>query len=100
MYGTVFRMKAKPGKEAALVESFRKWEKERKPKVPGAVASFVLKSDKGSGEFLGVAVFADKASYTANAQDPEQDKWYRQLRALLQYDPEWNDGEYVIAMTA
>ena len=95
MYGTMFRIKIKSGKEPELLTAFEKWERELKPKFPGAVASLLLKSDKVAGEFLGVAVFRDKMSYTANVKDPEQDKWYRQMRLLLQSDPEWNDGEYV-----
>ena len=97
MYGTIFRMKVKSGKEREVVAAFEKWERERKPKVAGAVASLLLKLDKVPGEFLGVAVFKDKESYTANAKDSEQDKWYGQLRLLLQSDPEWNDGEYVFS---
>ena len=30
-----------------------------------------------------------------NGRDPEEDRWYRQLRALLEADPEWEDGEIV-----
>ena len=97
MYGSIFRMKVISGKERELLAIFQKWERERQPKVAGVVASFVLKSDKAAGEFWGVAVFKDKKSYTANAKDPEQDKWYGQLRQLLQSDPEWNDGDYIFA---
>jgi hypothetical protein len=97
MYGTIFRMKVKTGKESELLSMFQMWERERKPKVAGAIGSLVLKSDRVAGEFLGVAVFKDKKSYAANAKDPEQDKWYRQLRLLLQSDPEWNDGEYIFS---
>ncbi len=100
MYGTIFTMKVKRGKDAELIESFKKWDRERKPKVRGAVASFLLKSDKGAGQYFGVAVFKDKDSYRANAEDPEQDKWYRQLRELLQADPEWHDGEYLYSIIA
>ena len=88
-------MKVISGKERELIQSFQSWEKERKPRVPGVMASLVLQSDRSNGEFIGVAVFKDKASYTANAKDPEQDKWYTQMRSYLQSDPEWNDGEYV-----
>jgi hypothetical protein len=95
MYGTIFRMKVISGKERELLAIFEKWERERQPKVAGAIASLVLKSDKVPGEFWGVAVFKDKKTYAANAKDPEQDKWYRQLRLLLQSDPEWNDGDYI-----
>ena len=48
-------------------------------------------------ELILVAVFRDRESYRANADDPEQDKWYRQLREHLQADPEWTDGEVVFA---
>jgi quinol monooxygenase YgiN len=97
MYGTIFGMEIKPGKEQELIAAFDKWERERKPKIAGAIASLVLKSDKVPGEFFGIAVFKDKESYVANARDPEQDKWYRQMRLLLKSDPEWNDGEYIFA---
>ena len=100
MYGTIFRMKVKPGKRRELLAAFEKWEKERKPKVSGVIASLVLKTDKAPDEFFGVAVFTDKASYTANANDPAQDKWYKQMRSLLQSDPEWNDGEYILTKLA
>ena len=100
MYGTIFRMKVKSGKERELLAAFEKWERELNPKFPEAIASLLLESDGVPGEFLGVAVFKDKESYTANAKDPDQDKWYRQMRLLLQSDPEWNDGEYVFGKLA
>jgi hypothetical protein len=40
-------------------------------------------------------VFKDKATYDANADDPAQDRWFQSLRALLEADLEWEDGEYV-----
>ena len=33
MYGTIFRMKVKPGLEQRVVETLDEWERERKPKV-------------------------------------------------------------------
>ena len=95
MYGTIFPMKVKPGQEQRVVDVFQEWETERRPKVEGVVAGFLFKPDKKPGELVGVAVFKDRASYMANANDPDQDKWYRKLRELLQADPAWEDGEYV-----
>ena len=54
-----------------------------------------MKPDASTGELIGVAVFRDKAFYLANADDPEQGKWYGKLRELLEADPVWEDGEYV-----
>ena len=95
MYGSIFRMKPRPGQEASVVEEFERWERDRKPKAKGAIAGLVMRPDRRPGELIGVAVFEDKASYQANADDPEQERWYFKLRELLEDDPEWEDGEYV-----
>ena len=95
MYGSIFRMKVKSGQEQKLIDLWKEWDEEQRPKIKGSVAGFIMKPDKKSGELIGVAVFQDKASYKANADRPEQDKWYRKLREHLQADPEWEDGEYI-----
>ena len=97
MYGSIFSLKFKAGQERKLLDMFQQWEKERKPKAKGSVMSLVLRPDDRPGELVGVAVFKDKASYTANANDPEQDRWYREMRKLLLADPKWQDGEYIVA---
>jgi hypothetical protein len=38
--------------------------------------------------------FTSKESYLANANSPEQDAFYRRLRACLEADPEWIDGSF------
>ena len=78
MYGSIFRMKPRQGQEESVAEEFERWERDRKPKVKGAIAGLVMRPDRRPGELIGVAVFEDKASYRANADDPE-----------------WEDGEYV-----
>ncbi len=57
MYGSIFRMKVKRGQEQKVVDIFREWDREHRPRVKGAVAGFVLKPDKKTGELVGVAVF-------------------------------------------
>ena len=96
MYGTIFHMKVKPGQDQTVVELFEVWNNERKPAVDGAIAGYLMKPDEKTGEFIGVAIFRDKASYTANATDPEQDRWFSRLREALLEDPQWQDGEYVV----
>jgi len=95
MFGTVARMHSKTGHEQAMLELQREWDETRKPKVDGAVASFVFRSDQDPDEFTIVAVFRDRAAYEANARDPEQDAWYQKLRSHLTEDPQWSDGEIV-----
>lgn len=99
MYGTVARMRALPGHEQQLVTMQKDWDEKRRPKVDGAIASYVFKSDADPDEYTLVAVFRDRAAYQSNASDPEQDAWFRQMRSHLAADPEWRDGEIIASAT-
>jgi hypothetical protein len=92
MYGTIARMRPMAGKLPELEAFIDAWNRERKPAVPGAISSYILIPDDNPAEVLAVAIFADKESYVANADDPEQDRWYRRMRDLLVGDPIWQDG--------
>ena len=96
MYGTVYRMQPKSGKEQDVIRIMEEWNRARRPKVKGALGGYVYKLDKGG--MMGVVVFESKEAYFANAEDPDQDQWYRRFRDLLEADPEWNDGEIVLAL--
>jgi quinol monooxygenase YgiN len=93
MYGTVARMRPKAGHEQALIDFSREWNRERKPKVKGAVGAYVLRPDNKPNELILMAIFEDRQTYRANADDPEQDRWYRRMREHLEADPAWEDGE-------
>ena len=99
MFGSMFRMRPKAGEEQAVEKVFRRWADERRPKVAGAVASYVLKPRNRPGELLGMAVFDTEENYIKNANDPEQDRWYRELRSHLEADPEWNDGDIILSLS-
>ena len=93
MYGTVALLKPKAGQEQALAAMLEKWWTERQPKARGAIASTLHRNESNPAELIMTAVFESKESYDANAGDPAQDKWYQELRALLDGDPRWLDGE-------
>ena len=97
MYGTIFRMKVKGGQEQRVIQIFEEWNTQQKPVVKGAIGGLVMKPDGSSNELIGVAIFEDKQSYVANADNPGQQQWYAKLRDALEADPEWEDGEYVAA---
>ena len=97
MYGTIFRLQPKAGRDADVVTLMQEWNRQRGATVPGAQATYLLRSERRPGELIGVAVFADEPTYRANAAAPEQDAWYRRLRAVLAADPVWEDGEYLMA---
>jgi hypothetical protein len=91
MYGTIARLKVKPG----ALDKISNMEDERHPE--GYVGTFVYQSDKDPNEIWMAVLFEDKTSYHANANDPTQDQEYQEFRKLLNADPEWHDGEIVYA---
>jgi hypothetical protein len=90
MYGTVARLRAKPGTQAEIAALARETQG---VKIPGMVADYVYQLDNAAHEYYMAVVFETKAAYVANANSPEQDARYQRLRALLVVDPEWYDGE-------
>ena len=93
MYGTVARMKVKPGKLDDFTKLTADAVNTRRPN--GYLGEIIYKMDNNPNEVIMAVFFADKASYQANANDPEMNKQYEQYRALLDADPEWNDGEVI-----
>jgi hypothetical protein len=98
MFGSIFNMKPRPGQEANIAAHFRRWERERRPAAGGTVGGYIFRPKSVHGELVGVAVFDSEDSYRRNADDPEQDLWYRELREMLECDPEWNDGDVLVAL--
>ncbi|HLH71290.1 MAG TPA: antibiotic biosynthesis monooxygenase [Candidatus Dormibacteraeota bacterium] len=92
MYGTVARLRIPANRHEALGELGRQIESER---PPGLVSAYVYQMDADPNEYYLAVLFESRAAYLANAESPEQDRRYRQLRKLLAADPEWHDGEVV-----
>jgi hypothetical protein len=91
-------MKPRPGQEASIAAHFRRWDRERRPNAGGAVATYLFRPTNTSDQLVGVAVFDSEESYRKNANDPAQDRWYRDLREMLESDPEWDDGDVLVAL--
>jgi hypothetical protein len=98
MYGSIYRMKPRPYQESNIAAHFRRWERERRPAVGGAVSGYLFRPKSGPGELIGVAVFDSEGNYRKNADDPAQAQWFSELRAMLEADPEWNDGDILVAL--
>jgi quinol monooxygenase YgiN len=92
MYGTVARMRLKAGMEQELARQLADFEA---MDTPGFVRTTLYRMDANGNELLMAVVFADKDAYVANAQSPEQDARYQAMRALMESDPERNDGEVI-----
>jgi quinol monooxygenase YgiN len=94
MYGTVARMRVKPGELEALKKTMAAWD-EGSPNVPGYRSTTVYQTDNDSNELIMAVAFEDKKTYMANADDPKTDEWFQKMRAHLDADPDWSDGEIV-----
>lgn len=88
MYGTIARMRARQGADFRAVVA----ELESRP-VRGHLATYVYQMDRDSREYFVVVLFADKESYFANAESPEQHADYLRLLEHLEAPPEWHDGQ-------
>jgi quinol monooxygenase YgiN len=92
MYGTVARMRIKPGK----LEDLRTLSQDQgTTSIPGHVFFHVYQMDADPNECYLVVGFESREAYRKNAESPEQAGRYAAIRALLDADPEWHDGEIV-----
>ena len=91
MFGTVGRLKVKPGKLDELLATLE--ADQRKPE--GEVGYWLYKVEGKDDELILAVGFRDKESYFKNADDPSQDEAYRAMVALLQGPPTWEDGDIV-----
>ena len=96
MYGTVARMRIKPGAEDELLRLGREGDEQ----VAGSAFYHVYRTDADPHEFYLVVGFESKEAYRANAESPEQHARYERYRALLAAEPEWHDGEIVDSSSA
>jgi quinol monooxygenase YgiN len=94
MFGTIARVMVQPGKEDEFLAIGEQWTREH-GSMKGQVAEYAFKAEGRPGEYWIIGIFRDRDTYTANAKDPETDRWYRRMRAVLEADPEWHDGEVV-----
>jgi quinol monooxygenase YgiN len=92
MYGTIARLKVRPGAEPQLREALSAM---RTRQVPGFLASHLYRMDGDPNVLMLAVLFADRETYKRNADDPAMDREYRLLRGCLESDPDWHDGEIV-----
>lgn len=91
MYGTVARMRVKPG----ALEELQRLAAEEETQIAGMVAQYVYRMDADPAELYLAVVFTSREAYRANAESPEQNERYERMLALLEGPPEWHDGELV-----
>ena len=92
MYGTVAKLKVKPGSMDALMDQLEQYDDLN---VRGMYASYMLQCDDDPSTCYLTAIFEDEEAYRANAESPEQHQRYTAMMQHLQAEPEWHDGEFV-----
>ena len=92
MFGTVGRLKVKPGKLDELIKTMNEDQRD----VEGSLGYYLYKVEGKENELILAVAFKDKESYFKNADDPSQDDLYRKMVALLDGPPTWEDGEIVV----
>ena len=95
MFGTVAKMKLKPGSYEKVMETMKAFEGQQ---AKGFVSNAVYRSQSDPDEMWLAIVFEDEASYRANAEDPRTDEMSGKMQELMAAAPEWHDGE-VVTMT-
>ena len=101
MFGTVARLRVKPGAEALLMAQARALRPDNSPGSPrmqGWVSTTVYRSQRDPQELWLAVIFTDEAAYRANAALESQHQWYLRLRGCLEADPEWIDGDVLISV--
>ena len=92
MYGTVAKMRVKPGKLEELKQLMSTPEMVN---IAGLVNTTVYQMDADANSLIMAVTFTDKDAYVKNANSPEMSARYEKYVALLEGPPEWNDGEVV-----
>jgi antibiotic biosynthesis monooxygenase (ABM) superfamily enzyme len=90
MYGTCARFVVKAENRDKIRDIVERQMRARE--VAGYVTSYVLMENGSDNQWLFV-IFDDRDSYMANADNPAQDSDFQEIRALMETDPEWHDGE-------
>lgn len=93
MYGTISKMRVKPGSREALIK-FMAGLKDLPDSYIGRV---LYQMDDDPELFMMASLFDSKKGYFTHSDRPETHAVYLQLLELLEGAPEWFDGEIVFS---
>jgi quinol monooxygenase YgiN len=90
MYGTIAKLKVKPGKVEALKSHMASVTSRREP---GFVSVHLYQMDADPNELYLAVLFENKETYVANANRPGTNADFEKMMQLLVAEPEWHDGK-------
>lgn len=88
---TFWKLQVKPGQRDALNNLMSDPSTQAQLKAAGWEMDITGSRKDNPDEVWGCVVWDTSERYYANAESPEQNKMYEQMRALLAADPEWFD---------
>jgi quinol monooxygenase YgiN len=92
MYGTIAKLKVKPGQMQALKSHMTSVSSRQ---APGFLAANVYQMDADPNVLYLTVMFENKETYVTNAKSPGADADFKRMMQFLVADPEWHDGEVV-----
>jgi len=95
MYGTIARMRLKPGIADRAIDELAAMEGNA---PPGAVAVYIYRMDNNPDELYMAVLFESREAYWANAESPEQHQSFLRMMEFLVAEPDWHDGEIIAAL--
>lgn len=92
---TFWKMKVQPGKVGEIMKIMGSQEDQERIKKAGWQMTVVGTRKDNPEEVWGMVTWDSSDRYYKNAESPEQDKDFQQMRKLLGADPEWFDCDVV-----
>ena len=93
MFGTIARATLKPGKQARLDEMMEEWDRDIRPRIPGAFVQLMGHRAGQPDQIVFVALAQDEATYRKLAEMPEQHQFYLRFNEVFTGEPAWEDVE-------
>jgi len=94
VFGTIARSRLKEG---VSVEQLKALFADADDQRAGAVALLVYQSADDPRDVWIASAFESRETYFKNADSPEQNARFERMRALVEGQPEWHDGNVLLA---
>ncbi len=94
MFGTIARMKVRPGMKSLFL-GWARYSNWTLRVMPGLIEASLYELDSDPYTVILVVVFESREAYFENANSAEQHAEYLSLMQFMIAEPEWNDGDVI-----
>lgn len=95
MFGTIARWRLRADVTDEQLNGVLAMMRDDRP--ASSVAILVFRSATDPREIWVAGAFESREAYVANAATPEQNARFERIRALIDGEPEWHDGDVIFA---